>query len=234
MRTTIDASGRLVDPRALRARVGLSVPAAVDVVVDGSAIRIEPVVGDGLVEQDGILVIPSTGAPITNEMILELRDADRRWPRERSGTRQGIETDEEREEVLLDSSAAIPLVLADHEFHGPVLRATSGRRRGLAGHAWFETYSVLTRLPAGLRQSPEAAREALCAGLPRLPVPRGGCSHRPSMGAGASRDLGGAVFDALVAAVARAHDLPLYSCDRRAERTIGSIGADARFVVAGS
>jgi bifunctional DNA-binding transcriptional regulator/antitoxin component of YhaV-PrlF toxin-antitoxin module len=82
MRTTIDAAGRLVIPRALRERVGLSVPAAVDVIVDGASIRVEPVVGAGFVEEDGILVIPPTGTTITNAMILELRDGDRRWPRD--------------------------------------------------------------------------------------------------------------------------------------------------------
>jgi len=56
--------------------------------------------------------------------------------------------------LLLDTSTAIALVVEDHDAHGTTLAATRGRRLGLAGHAWFETYSVLTRLPSGLRRSP--------------------------------------------------------------------------------
>jgi bifunctional DNA-binding transcriptional regulator/antitoxin component of YhaV-PrlF toxin-antitoxin module len=78
MRTTIDAAGRLVIPRALRERAGLLGPSEVDVELDGAAIRIQPATGSGFVEErDGIFVIPSTGAVVTNEMVLELRDADR-------------------------------------------------------------------------------------------------------------------------------------------------------------
>ena len=63
--------------------------------------------------------------------------------------------DAERDEILLlDTSAAIALVVEDHEAHVATLDAVRGRRLGLAGHAWFETYSVLTRLPGGLRRSP--------------------------------------------------------------------------------
>ena len=61
---------------------------------------------------------------------------------------------EQRQVVLLDTSTAIALVVEDHEAHVATLEAVRGRRLGLAGHAWFETYSVLTRLPPGLRRSP--------------------------------------------------------------------------------
>jgi bifunctional DNA-binding transcriptional regulator/antitoxin component of YhaV-PrlF toxin-antitoxin module len=79
MRTTIDAAGRLVIPRVLRERTGLVGPAEVEIEVDGAAIRIQPVVGTGFVEdEDGILVIPATGMTVTHDLVLELRDADRR------------------------------------------------------------------------------------------------------------------------------------------------------------
>lgn len=81
MRTTIDSAGRVVIPRALREQIGLVGPADVEIVVDGAAIRVAPAGTAELVEQDGILVIPATGVTITNDMVLELRDADRRWPR---------------------------------------------------------------------------------------------------------------------------------------------------------
>ena len=77
MRTTIDKAGRLVIPRALRDRIGLSAGGEVELELDGAAVRIEPVAGTGLREEDGLLVIPATGVPITAASVRELIDADR-------------------------------------------------------------------------------------------------------------------------------------------------------------
>ena len=44
-----------------------------------------------------------------------------------------------RPTVLLDTSAAIALVLEDHDSHAATVIAVRGHRLGLAGHAWFET-----------------------------------------------------------------------------------------------
>jgi AbrB family looped-hinge helix DNA binding protein len=77
MQTTIDTAGRLVIPKQLRDQVGMQA-GPVEVTVDGAALRIEPVAGDELVEEDGYLVIPSAGLTITDEMVRALRDADQR------------------------------------------------------------------------------------------------------------------------------------------------------------
>jgi AbrB family looped-hinge helix DNA binding protein len=77
MQTTIDKAGRVVIPKPLRDRVGLR-PGPVEVVVDGSAIRLEPVVGNGLAVVDGRPVIPASGVPISDGDVQALRDADRR------------------------------------------------------------------------------------------------------------------------------------------------------------
>lgn len=77
MRTTIDKAGRLVIPRQLRERVGLS-PGEVEITVDGAGVRIEPVAGEGLVERAGRLVIPASGAVVDDALVEALRDADRR------------------------------------------------------------------------------------------------------------------------------------------------------------
>lgn len=77
MRTTIDKAGRLVLPKPLRDRVGLSA-GEVDVVVDGTGLRIEPIAGDDLEEEGGWLVIPASGSTIDDEDVRELRDADQR------------------------------------------------------------------------------------------------------------------------------------------------------------
>jgi AbrB family looped-hinge helix DNA binding protein len=77
MRTTIDAAGRVVIPKALRDQVGLR-QGEVEIEAVGADIRLRPV-GDGdLVEEDGWLVIPSSGEPLTDDDVRALRFADQR------------------------------------------------------------------------------------------------------------------------------------------------------------
>jgi AbrB family looped-hinge helix DNA binding protein len=80
MRTTIDKAGRLVVPRSLRGAIGLAGGGPVEVELDGAGIRIEPVPGHELRDEEGLLVIPATGMPIDDELVNELIDADRRRP----------------------------------------------------------------------------------------------------------------------------------------------------------
>ena len=77
MRTTIDKAGRIVIPAGLRARVGL-VPGPVDIVVEGTGIRIEVPAPDNLVEKDGRIMIAADGPPLTADDIRDLRLADQR------------------------------------------------------------------------------------------------------------------------------------------------------------
>jgi AbrB family looped-hinge helix DNA binding protein len=77
MRTTIDRAGRLVIPKPLRDRLGLR-PGAVEVVADGTGIRVEPLAGAAVEERGERLVVPASGLPIDDEAVRALRDADRR------------------------------------------------------------------------------------------------------------------------------------------------------------
>jgi AbrB family looped-hinge helix DNA binding protein len=77
MRATIDKAGRLVIPRALRDRIGLARGGEVELELDGAAVRIEPVSGSELREEDGLLFIPAAGTPITGAEVRELIDVDR-------------------------------------------------------------------------------------------------------------------------------------------------------------
>ncbi len=77
MRTTIDKAGRVVIPRVLRDRVGIA-PGEVEITVDGAAVRIEPVAGEGLVEVGGRLVIPAAGVAVDDALVRELRDGEQR------------------------------------------------------------------------------------------------------------------------------------------------------------
>ena len=76
MRTTIDKAGRLVIPKTLRDRLGLS--GEVEVTADGAALRVEPVAGEGLEQVGDRLVIPASGAKIDDEDVRSLRDVDQR------------------------------------------------------------------------------------------------------------------------------------------------------------
>jgi AbrB family looped-hinge helix DNA binding protein len=77
MRTTIDKAGRLVIPKSLREQSGIT-PGEVEISLDGAAIRIESVTADDLVEEDGLLLLPSGGPELDADTVRELRLADQR------------------------------------------------------------------------------------------------------------------------------------------------------------
>lgn len=78
MKAAIDKAGRVVIPRQLRARIGLAGGGQVEITVDGAAIRLEPVAGEGLVEEAGFLVIPTEGVVLDDATVRDLRHADQR------------------------------------------------------------------------------------------------------------------------------------------------------------
>jgi AbrB family looped-hinge helix DNA binding protein len=77
MKATIDKAGRLVIPKALRDQLGLGA-GEVDVVADGTALRVEPFADGALEERGGRLIIPASGVVIDDEDVQVLRDADQR------------------------------------------------------------------------------------------------------------------------------------------------------------
>lgn len=132
--------------------------------------------------------------------------------------------------LLLDTSAAIPLVVDSHDAHSTIFSATQGRRLGLPGHAWFEAYSVLTRLPADLRRSPADVLAVLTRSFPGSVFL--GEDEAAALGPELARLAisGGAVYDALVAAAARHHGLTLMSRDARARPTYEALGVTVMWV----
>jgi len=128
--------------------------------------------------------------------------------------------------LLLDTSSAVALILEDHDSHAATVAAVRGRRLGLAGHAWFETYSVLTRLPPGMRRSPAEVARLLAHDF----------SASVFLGRSDPADLalqlaglgitGGAVYDALVGAVARGYRRPLLTNDARARPVYDALGVE--------
>jgi predicted nucleic acid-binding protein len=139
--------------------------------------------------------------------------------------------DAEPDEVLLlDTSAAIALVVEDHEAHPATRDAVRGRRLGLAGHAWFETYSVLTRLPGGLRRSPAEVATLLAHDFPATEFLAGDAAAALGPELARLGISGGAVYDALVGAAAREHGRSLVSGDARARSVYEALGVRVRLV----
>lgn len=132
--------------------------------------------------------------------------------------------------LALDTSVAIPLLVATHQAHAAVSRWWSGREVALSGHAVAETYSVLTRLPGDLRLTPADAARVLGErfGEPLLVGPEV-AKRLPDVLSGLGI-AGGAVYDALVALAALEHGADLATRDARARATYDIVGV--RVVVA--
>ena len=118
--------------------------------------------------------------------------------------------------LLVDTSVAVALAVADHADHATTADALAGRRLGLAGHAAFETFSVLTRLPPPARRTPTTVARLLAATFPDSRFLSTEAAASLFAHLAATGIAGGAVYDALVGAVAVEHRLVLATRDRRA------------------
>lgn len=132
--------------------------------------------------------------------------------------------------VLVDTSVAVALLVVDHDHHIATTAAVGNRPVGLAGHAAFETYSVLTRLPAPLRRAPAEVATMLSAGFPvtRYLSERGSLELVERLAR--ARIAGGSVYDALVGAVATEHQMVLVTRDHRAARTYQALDVEVELL----
>lgn len=129
-------------------------------------------------------------------------------------------------DLLVDTSVAVALVVADHEHHLETVKAIGHRQLGLAGHAAFETFSVLTRLPSPLRRPPRVVARLLTENFPenRYLSPARAAQLIETLGkAGIA---GGSVYDALVGVTAIEHHLKLATRDQRALVTYRALQVD--------
>lgn len=129
-----------------------------------------------------------------------------------------------------DTSVAIASLDPSHDAYAVCRRALVDRRPALAGHAAFETYSVLTRLPVPLRLRPAQAVEVLDAAFPTACWLSSGESRRLRAELGALGIAGGSVYDALVGRAAAENGRTLLTRDRRAERTYRALDIAHLFV----
>ena len=125
----------------------------------------------------------------------------------------------------LDASAAVALVQTTNANHSVVVERTKGKRLGLAGHAMFETYSVLTRLPGNQRVGPRQAVAIIRHNFPSSHALRASSAPDVLETLVTAEVSGGAVYDGLVALAARDADILLITCDKRALTTYARLGA---------
>lgn len=133
-------------------------------------------------------------------------------------------------DCLVDTSAAVALLVADHEHHESTFRALGGRCLGLSGHAAFETFSVLTRLPVPARRTPEVVTHLLATNFPENRYLSAEQAAALLSRLASENVAGGAVYDALVGAAAAAHHLVLVTRDRRALDTYRAFGAEVELL----
>lgn len=128
--------------------------------------------------------------------------------------------------IAVDSSVVIAAFATWHDGHESALGALQQSPR-LPSHAAFETFSVLTRLPPPHRAPADLVSAFIDS---RFPEPflilsdsacRGLIRSAPDL-----EIVGGAIYDAVIAATAREHDAMLLSRDRRAASTYERLGVD--------
>lgn len=132
--------------------------------------------------------------------------------------------------IAVDTSVVIAGLLLDHEQHHraqPVLAS----RPAIPAHAALESYSVLTRLPAPGRVSPADAAQMLVRAFAGRYVALSVEEHEALVSELSRRGImGGAVYDALIAATAVRHGLTLRTLDERATATYDAIGVNFELI----
>lgn len=133
-------------------------------------------------------------------------------------------------DLLVDTSVAVAMVVADHEHHVRTLEALGHRRTGLAGHAAFETFSVLTRLPPPARRTPDVVARLMAENFPRNCYLSADGATALLDGLARAGIAGGSVYDALVGAAAAEHGIVLATRDRRALDTYRALDVAVEFL----
>lgn len=126
----------------------------------------------------------------------------------------------------VDTSVAVAALDAGHAAHVSCRAAVIEHRPALAGHATFETYSVLTRMPGPLAIDPPAAADAIRRLYPETCWLDSASAAALLARCGPIGIVGGAIYDALVAEAARVHGRRLLTRDQRARRTYDLVGVE--------
>jgi toxin FitB len=133
--------------------------------------------------------------------------------------------------IAPDSSVLIPALASTYEGHERCVAALAGRLPRLISHVAFETTSVLSRMPEGLRLAPVSVRDALDLDFPDSWLALDAAGQRSCLRRAVDAGLrGGALYDALIAATAREHGATLLSANRRAREAYEAIGVEVSYI----
>lgn len=130
----------------------------------------------------------------------------------------------------VDTSVAVAALDAGHAAHVVCRAAVVERRPALAGHAAFETYAVLTRMPGQLAIDPPTAALVIAQLYPTTCWLDAETARSLLARCGPLGITGGAIYDALVAEAARVDGRRLLTRDLRARRTYDLVGVDYELV----
>jgi predicted nucleic acid-binding protein len=131
----------------------------------------------------------------------------------------------------VDTSVAVAALDQGHAFHHHCRQLVRSRRPALAGHAAFETISVLTRMPGQLAVDGPTAERIVTTVFPDLCWLDAGSANALRRRIGSVGITGGAVYDALVGEAARTNGRALLTRDLRAKRTYDLLGVDYELVL---
>jgi toxin FitB len=118
--------------------------------------------------------------------------------------------------AVADTSVIVAAALKSGAGHDQSREALLASSAGAAGHAWIESFSVLTRLPPDVRLSGAHATKLLNSVVPETRNLGADDHLRFVQWITHSSVVGGAVYDALVGWAAKCADLPLLTRDARA------------------
>lgn len=129
--------------------------------------------------------------------------------------------------IAADTSVLVAAFASWHEQHELAFAAIR-RVNAMVAHCMIETYSVLTRLPAPHRMTPDVVASYLERSFDGYPVfALSASEQRKLIGLCSSRGLaGGAIYDALIAATCVQSDLSLLTLDVRARPTYSALAAE--------
>jgi predicted nucleic acid-binding protein len=134
--------------------------------------------------------------------------------------------------IAADTSVVVAAFVSWHEDHEAAVEAIKKGVR-LIGHVAFETYSVLTRMPAPLRVAPELVLELLTRNFPEQLLTLPALKQYALLSRLVANDIGGgAVYDALVGAAAAHAGATLVTLDRRAVPTYSALGVSVQVLKA--
>ena len=134
------------------------------------------------------------------------------------------------ERVAVDTSVAVAALDASHAAHDPCRRTVVEWRPALAGHATFETLSVLTRMPGPLMVDAPTATGLITTVFPIVYWLDATAATNLLGRLGPVGVTGGSIYDALVGEAARIHGARLLTRDLRARRAYDLLGVDYQVI----